>query len=134
MSQPIRHITTILAMLICQIFLCLDATLLANCVVLKSFRPCWCLKNPNLSQLHIGLVAAKEAANEHFESGLNSVFHQLNRINDPAYPFTVCTHASAHAERNDEGIASTGWETMLGGLNAAGFMINGTWLSDAYWS
>jgi len=42
------------------------------------------------------------------------------------YPFTVY-YAYKQAESEQDGIASTGWETMLEGLIRTGFQITGTW-------
>jgi len=77
-----------------------------------------------------------DKAKAFFERGLGSAFIGIRQTHDQNYPLTVY-YAFKQAESdseddtdpsNDSGaIASTGWETMLGGLVQAGFSINGTW-------
>lgn len=71
-------------------------------------------------------------AEQHFESGLRDAFARIRSMADPTVPVTVY-YAFKQAESDEDEetgtapIASTGWETMLGGLLAAGFSIVGTW-------
>ncbi len=75
---------------------------------------------------------SKEAAQRFFEEGLSKAFHNIRATSLPDFPVTVY-YAFRQAEEDGEGedvevgIASTGWETMLEGLVAAGFSIDGTW-------
>jgi len=74
----------------------------------------------------------KEKAQAFFEEGLGKVFVQMRASQHPAYPMTVY-YAFKQAENEEEnqdghnGVASTGWETMLQGLVKAGFQITATW-------
>ncbi|MEI6309808.1 MAG: DUF1156 domain-containing protein, partial [bacterium] len=75
---------------------------------------------------------SKEKAQAFFEEGLGKVFVQMRASQHPAYPMTVY-YAFKQAENEEEnqdghnGVASTGWETMLQGLVKAGFQITATW-------
>jgi putative DNA methylase len=66
------------------------------------------------------------SANRHFETGLMKAFSSMRRIVSPDYPLTAY-YAFKQAEIVAEGVASTGWETMLAGLIESGFTIVGTW-------
>lgn len=68
----------------------------------------------------------KRAAEGFFEDGLGQVFARLRDIQDPRFPLTVY-YAFKQAETDDDGTASTGWETMLAALLKAGLAITGTW-------
>ena len=90
---------------------------------------------------------SKEAANQHFESGMLQTFSNIRRFVSPDYPLTVYyafkqQDAEAVEEDADEGNddvratrrvaptktqSSTGWETMLTSLIDSGFSIDGTW-------
>lgn len=65
-------------------------------------------------------------ADEHFESGLLRAFSAMRQIIPPEYPLTVY-YAFKQEEIIAEDVASTGWETMLNSLIAAGFSVVGTW-------
>ena len=69
----------------------------------------------------------KSKAEEHFLGGLSKAFHLMRRHAHPDYPMTIY-YAFKQSERDKEdgGVASTGWETMLEGLLKAGFQITGT--------
>jgi len=79
----------------------------------------------------------KNEAREFFESGMLDSFSSLRHFVTPDYPQTVyyafkqqdAGFISASSERSKKGkqVASTGWETMLTSLIAAGFSIVGTW-------
>lgn len=66
-------------------------------------------------------------ANKYFESSLQSAFINMsqNLLND--YPMTLFYAFKQSEEIPDEGITSSGWETMLSGLINAGYSIVGTW-------
>lgn len=69
-------------------------------------------------------------AEAHFEHGLGAAFSRMREVGNPAYPMTVY-YAFKQKESDgndaDDTVASTGWGTMLEGLLAAGFAIDGTW-------
>ena len=72
----------------------------------------------------------KEAANEHFESGMEKTFGNIRRFITPDYPLTVYyafKQQDAEAVEGNTQITSTGWETMLTSLVDSGFSICGTW-------
>lgn len=71
---------------------------------------------------------SRDAAREHFESGMVAVFHRLRDIQIDDCPLAVF-YAFRQSEESDGAgsLASTGWETMLEGLLQAGLSINGTW-------
>lgn len=72
-------------------------------------------------------LGGKREAKEHFESGLVKAFEHLAREYSGDYPVTIY-YAFRQAEaQGAEGHASTGWETMLSAVLAAGLAINGTW-------
>ena len=68
----------------------------------------------------------KKAAEVFFQQGFRSVFTRLRTAQRPQFPMAVY-YAFKQAERSAEGVASTGWSTMLEGLIAAGWMITATW-------
>lgn len=77
---------------------------------------------------------SKEKAQEFFESGLERAFSMMYKTHDERFPLTVyyAFKQSEQDEPDDDevdhpGMASTGWETMLGALIKSGFAINGTW-------
>jgi putative DNA methylase len=87
---------------------------------------------------------SKEGARRFFEEGLGRTFRTMRAAAHPDYPVTVF-YAFKQAEEEDSengnggdagavagngtanGVASTGWETMLSGLIGAGFQITATW-------
>jgi len=69
----------------------------------------------------------KDAATEHFETGLMKSFSQMRRFVQPNYPLTVYYAFKQQEIVVNEGTTSTGWETMLTGLVQTGFRIVGTW-------
>ncbi|MCB0213821.1 MAG: DUF1156 domain-containing protein, partial [Anaerolineae bacterium] len=69
----------------------------------------------------------KEAAERHFETGLNQAFARMQKIITHDYPLTVYYAFKQQEIILEEGAASTGWETMLTGLIDTGFQIFGTW-------
>lgn len=70
----------------------------------------------------------KDAAREFFEDGFEDVFRlaRLGVQND--FPATVY-YAFKQAETDSNGVASTGWETLLASMIQAGWMITATWPS-----
>lgn len=72
---------------------------------------------------------SREAAKAHFESGFIQTFTTLREHADSRFPLTVY-YAFKQAEDEDnekDSVASTGWETMLHALLAAGFQVTATW-------
>jgi len=74
---------------------------------------------------------SKQKAQAFFEEGLGNAFNRMHEISHTDYPLTVY-YAFKQTEtdqkgKDNESIASTGWETMLEGLIKADFSINGTW-------
>jgi putative DNA methylase len=65
-------------------------------------------------------------AKHFFEHGFEQAFLNLRRVADPDYPLTVF-YAFKQSERDEGGIASTGWETMLAALLRSGFVVTATW-------
>src|SRR5690606_20682610 len=67
----------------------------------------------------------RDAANQHFETGLYRVFWNMRSAAARDYPLTVFyafRQAEIEITENDSAsISSTGWETMLEGLIQAGF-------------
>jgi len=71
-------------------------------------------------------AGSKQAANEHFEHGMEVVFREAAANADPRFPATVF-YAFKATESTTDGITSTGWETFLHGLLEAGYAISATW-------
>jgi putative DNA methylase len=69
----------------------------------------------------------KEKAEAFFLDGMTQAMHRLAEQGHPAFPITIY-YAFKQAENDgDNGTASTGWETFLAAVIAAGFSISGTW-------
>ena len=66
------------------------------------------------------------AAASFFEQGLRRVFDRMTADNAVDFPFTIY-YAFKQSETDDDGTASTGWETMLQALVDSGAMITATW-------
>jgi putative DNA methylase len=69
----------------------------------------------------------KDAADDNFESGLMKSFVQMRTIMVQNYPMTVYYAFKQQEISLKDGVASTGWETMLTGLIESDFSIVGTW-------
>lgn len=70
---------------------------------------------------------SKEKAEDFFLNGMIKAMHQLAGRTHPAFPVTVY-YAFRQSETTDqEGTASTGWETFLEAVIHAGFALTGTW-------
>lgn len=69
---------------------------------------------------------SKRLADDHFESGFVRTFTRIRESHHPDVPSTVY-YAFKQSEADEGGTASTGWETMLNGLNEAGLMVTATW-------
>jgi putative DNA methylase len=69
----------------------------------------------------------RRAAEEFFRDGFRRTFARLRDVQPPDFPLAVI-YAFKQAESDADGAtASTGWETMLGGLMDAGLLVTGTW-------
>lgn len=90
-------------------------------------------KQPELVATPYRFGGDKEAADRHFETGLQQAFARMWRIVHPDFPLTVYyAFKQSESEEDNDGeggktVSSTGWETMLEGLIQAGFMVDGTW-------
>ena len=69
---------------------------------------------------------SKAAAAEYFEEGFIEVFTRAKTVSTFEFPMTLF-YAFKQSEKSVEGVASTGWSTMLEGLIAAGWTVTGTW-------
>ena len=73
----------------------------------------------------------REKARDFFERGFRDCMAWLRAGHDPAYPLTLYyAFKQAETKHNARGggtTVSTGWETMLAGIIAAGFTVEGTW-------
>jgi len=70
---------------------------------------------------------SKECAEEFFLDGMQRAFHRLAELGHPALPATVYYAFKQSETTENTGTASTGWETFLSAVVAAGFSISGTW-------
>ncbi|MCM3484696.1 DUF1156 domain-containing protein [Kocuria rosea] len=68
----------------------------------------------------------QEGAKEFFEKGFREVFVRARKAALEDFPITVY-YAFKQAESDDNGQASTGWETLLDGMIHAGWAITATW-------
>jgi len=68
----------------------------------------------------------KKGASEFFEQGFEHVFARAREHALEDYPIAVY-YAFKQAELASEGVASTGWATLLEGMIRSGWTITGTW-------
>jgi len=68
----------------------------------------------------------KDGASRFFEDGFRHVFARARESANEDYPITVY-YAFKQAELESEGIASTGWATLLDGMIRSGWAITATW-------
>ncbi len=68
----------------------------------------------------------RETARAFFEKGLKAAFTQAVPSESVDLPVTVF-YAFKQTESEEDGVGSTGWETMLTGLLDSGLQISGTW-------
>lgn len=69
---------------------------------------------------------SNEKAKEFFEDGMLSTCRQIYQYAREDVPVTIY-YAYKQSDADDNGSASTGWETMLTAIIQAGFSITGTW-------
>ena len=65
-------------------------------------------------------------AEQFFIDGMTSAMRSISDKSHPAFPITIY-YAFKQSEGDDDGTASTGWETFLGAIINAGLSIEGTW-------
>ncbi len=70
--------------------------------------------------------SGKERAEAFFMDGMTRAMHQIAERAHPALPVTIY-YAFRQSETENEGTASTGWETFLDAVIRAGFSLTGTW-------
>jgi putative DNA methylase len=69
----------------------------------------------------------KEEAERFFLEGMSTALARLGQLSHPAAPVTIYyAFKQSETDRSDS-TSSTGWETFLAALVAAGFAIGGTW-------
>jgi len=68
----------------------------------------------------------KEKAELFFLEGMTRAMHRIKEQSHPGIPVTIY-YAFKQAESDNEGTASTGWDTFLDAIITAGFTITGTW-------
>jgi putative DNA methylase len=71
---------------------------------------------------HDGTAGAKAF----FQEGFRHVFARARETALPEYPITVY-YAFRQSDANEDGTASTGWETLLDGMIGSGWAITATW-------
>ncbi len=69
----------------------------------------------------------KEKAEMFFLEGMTQAMHRLAEQAHPAFPVTIYYAFKQSENNDDEGTASTGWETFLEAVIRAGFALTGTW-------
>ena len=69
----------------------------------------------------------KAKAEAFFLDGMTRAMRALCEQTHPAFPVTIYYAFKQSERRDDQGVASTGWQTFLEAVITAGFAINGTW-------
>ena len=89
---------------------------------------CATLLTPKTDELIANAYRAgsKQAAREHFETGMAEVLERIAHVQHPEYPATIF-YAYKQQETKRGKTASTGWETFLQALVDAGLQITATW-------
>jgi len=70
---------------------------------------------------------SKEKAEAFFLDGMTQVMHRLVEQAHPAFPVAIYYAFKQSESDDEEGAASTGWDTFLAAVIDAGFAISGTW-------
>ena len=70
---------------------------------------------------------SRAQAESFFMNGMTRAMKRLAEQGHPEFPTTIYYAFKQSENRNDRGIARTGWETFLGAVITAGFSISGTW-------
>ena len=89
---------------------------------------CATLQTPKAEELIANRYRAgsKEAAEEHFESGMAEFMAEVAAAHHPDVPSTIY-YAYKATETKDGEVRSTGWDTFLQGVLDAGLQVNATW-------
>lgn len=69
----------------------------------------------------------RENAEAFFLKGMTHAMHDLGERAHPVFPVTIYYAFKQAESENDEGTASTGWETFLEAVIRVGFGVSGTW-------
>lgn len=69
---------------------------------------------------------SKPRAKKFFEEGFEAVFRVARSTASSKFPISVY-YAFKQSEADDRGVSSTGWETILGSMVRAGWMVTATW-------
>jgi putative DNA methylase len=70
---------------------------------------------------------SKEKAEAFFLDGMTAAMHGLAEQAHPAFPITIYYAFKQSESDDDDGTASTGWDTFLEAVIKAGLAISGTW-------
>lgn len=70
---------------------------------------------------------SKEKAETFFLHGMTEAMRRLANQAHPEAPISIYYAFKQSDSRSDSGTSSTGWETFLGAVLQAGFMLSGTW-------
>ncbi|MCC7134740.1 MAG: DUF1156 domain-containing protein [Gemmatimonadales bacterium] len=70
---------------------------------------------------------SKEKAETFFLDGMTQAMHRLAERSHPAFPVSIYYAFKQSESDDEEGTASTGWDTFLAAVIQAGFAISGTW-------
>lgn len=70
--------------------------------------------------------SGKEGAKAFFETGFREVFANARKVASSEFPITVF-YAFKQSESDEDGEASSGWETLLEGMIREGWVITSTW-------
>jgi putative DNA methylase len=83
-------------------------------------------KGPELVANQYRFAGNKARAEAHFEAGFGRAIRRLSKAQPSEYPMTIF-YAFRQSESDNDGQASTGWESMLEGLLGDGLAVLGTW-------
>lgn len=89
---------------------------------------CATLATPKAEELIANRYRAgsKQAAEEHFESGMAEFMAEVARVHHPSVPSTIY-YAYKATETKNGAVTSTGWSTFLQALIDAGMSVTATW-------
>lgn len=68
----------------------------------------------------------RDGAREFFEDGFRDVFSRARSVATDGFPIAVY-YAFRQSETSEDGVASSGWETLLEGMVQSGWEITSTW-------
>lgn len=74
-----------------------------------------------------GRHGGKEKAEHFFLDGMTRAIQNVAREAHPVFPVTIYYAFKQAETKTDQGTTSTGWETFIGAVIAAGFSVAGTW-------